>query len=214
VVITTPAYLLIVAALAAERLLELALSARNRKIAVAAGAIEFGHDHYVFMTAFHVFFFVSLVLEAVWSRHPFPGAIGWIALAGAAAAQALRYWAIATLGVRWNTRIIIFPDAAPVTSGPYRFLRHPNYLAVIIEMACVPMIHGYWLTAVVFSIGNAALLTVRIQREETSLGENYARTMSRLPRLFPSLTVGRERRSAMKHSASRQFGDCDGRCRR
>ena len=190
--ITTRAYLLIVAALAAERLLELVLSARNRRIALAAGATEYGHDHYMFMSAFHVLFLLSLVLEAVWLRHPLPEVIGWVALAGAGAAQALRYWAIATLGVRWNTRIMIFPNAAPVTAGPYCFLRHPNYLAVIIEMACVPMIGGYWLTAAVFSLGNAALLTVRIREEEKSLGRNYARTMDNVPRFWPSLSVIRE----------------------
>lgn len=198
--ITTRAYLLIVAALAAERVLELALSARNRKIALAAGAIEYGHDHYVFMSAFHVLFLLALVLEKVWLRPPFPPVIGWIAVGGAVAAQALRYWAVATLGARWNTRIIIFPNAAPVTIGPYHYLRHPNYLAVIIEMACVPMIGGCWLTAIVFSLGNAVVLTVRIREEEQSLGKNYARTMGSLPRLFPSLSVIREhmmpRRSA------------------
>jgi methyltransferase len=192
VVITTRAYLLIVAALAAERVVELALSARNRKLALAAGAIECGRDHYLFMSAFHVLFLLALVSEKVWLRHPFPPVIGWIAVGGAVAAQALRYWAVVTLGARWNTRIIIFPNAAPVTAGPYRYLRHPNYLAVIIEMACVPMIGGCWLTAMVFSLGNAVLLTVRIREEEKSLGKNYARTMGSLPRLFPSLSVIRE----------------------
>jgi methyltransferase len=184
---TTAVFLIIVAAIAAERVVELVLSRRNRSIALAAGAIETGEDHYRVMTVFHVLFFVSVVLEAVVLRRPFPGVIGWAALGGAVGAQALRYWSIVTLGVRWNTRIIVFPDAAPVTSGPYRFLRHPNYLAVIIEMACVPMIHGCWLTAIVFSIGNAVILTVRIREEEASLGGRYAQAMNRLPRLIPWL---------------------------
>jgi methyltransferase len=187
-VITTGAYLTIIAAIAAERVLELIISRRNRSIALASGAVETGGDHYLVMTVFHTLFFVSLVVETVGLRRPFPGVIGWAALGGAIGAQALRYWAIVTLGVRWNTRIIVFPDAAPVTSGPYRFLRHPNYLAVIIEMACVPMIHGCWLTATVFSIGNAAILAVRIREEEASLGMNYARAMSSLPRLVPWLS--------------------------
>ena len=185
--ITTGAYLVIVAAIAAERVFELVLSRRNRSIALAVGAVEAGDDHYLVMTVFHALFFVSLVAEVVGLRRPFPGAIGWAALGGAIGAQALRYWAIVTLGVRWNTRIIVFPDAAPVTSGPYRYLRHPNYLAVIIEMACVPMIHGCWLSAIFFSIGNAAILMVRIREEEASLGGSYALTMSRLPRLIPWL---------------------------
>jgi methyltransferase len=76
---------------------------------------------------------------------------------------------IASLGARWNTRIIMFPEAAPVSRGPYRFMRHPNYLPVIVEMACVLLIHGCWLTAIVFSIGNASLLCVRIRAEETAM---------------------------------------------
>lgn len=191
--ITTPVYLAMVAALAAERVFELALAARNRRIALAAGAFEAGQRLYLFMIGFHALFFVSLVYEAVWLRRPFPGTIGWIALGGAAIAQMLRYWAIVTLGVRWNTRIIVFADAVPVVAGPYRFLRHPNYLAVIIEMACVPMIHGCWLTGTVFSFVNAGLLTARIRQEEESLGENYKRTMDRLPRLIPSLNAVRGR---------------------
>lgn len=192
-VITTPAYLLVVAALAAERLVELVLSARNRKLALAAGAIEPCQDQYTLMAAFHALFFVALVSEVLWFKRPFPGFIGWFALGGAVAAQALRYWAIVTLGIRWNTRIIIFPNAAPVTSGPYRFLRHPNYLAVIIEMACIPIIHGCWLTAAIFSVGNAALLTLRVRYEEAELGESYERMMIPLPRFIPSLNPGRRR---------------------
>ncbi len=83
-------------------------------------------------------------------------------------------------------RILVIPGAPPVTEGPYRYLRHPNYLAVILEMACVPLVGGAWLTALVFSIGNAALLRVRIRAEEKALGELYSKSFAERPRFWPA----------------------------
>src|SRR5678815_4307251 len=93
----------------------------------------------------------ACALEVVLLDRPFPGAVGWMALAVVLGAQALRYWAIATLGWRWNTRIVVVPGAPPVTGGPYRFVRHPNYVAVIAEMVALPLVHGAWLTALAFT---------------------------------------------------------------
>ena len=131
-------YLGLLALVALERGVELVLSARNARIARARGGVETGQGHFPVMAAFHGAFLVACGLEVVLLRRPFPGAVGWIALAGVLAAQALRYWAIATLGWRWNTRIVVVPGAAPVTGGPYRFVRHPNYVAVIAEMVALP----------------------------------------------------------------------------
>ena len=178
-------YYLLILAIGIERLAELIVSKRNARWAFAHGGKEFGRGHYPAMAAFHTLFIISCAAEALIFRRTFPGIVGWFALAGALAAQALRYWAVITLGRRWNTRIIVLPGAAPVTSGPYRLLRHPNYLAVVIEMICVPMIYGCWLTAIVFSAGNAALLRVRIKAEETALGITYGETFSSVPRLLP-----------------------------
>ena len=99
----------------------------------------------------------------------------------------MRYWAVTTLGDRWNTRIIVSPDRAPVTSGPYRFMRHPNYLAVVIEIAAVPMIGGAIFTAIAFSIGNALILAVRIPAEERAMGGRYADALGSRRRFFPGL---------------------------
>ncbi|HLK85462.1 MAG TPA: isoprenylcysteine carboxylmethyltransferase family protein [Candidatus Binataceae bacterium] len=184
-VISLGAYLAVLAALAIERLIHLALARRNARRALAGGAIEHGRGHYAPIAVFHALFLISSAAEAIILKRPFPGALGWIALGGAAGAQALRYWSIATLGERWNTRIIVFPLAVPVIRGPYRFMRHPNYLAVIVEIACVPLIHGCWLTALVFSIGNAMLLRVRIRAEEAAMGPHYAREFAGRPRLVP-----------------------------
>jgi methyltransferase len=121
------------------------------------------------MVLLHTLFLVSCVSE-VWvlGRE----AAAWLAavmLAMLAGAMALRYWVIATLGRRWTTRVVCQPGAPLIEAGPFRYLRHPNYLAVVTEIAALPMVHGAWLTALVFSALNAALLRVRIRVEENVL---------------------------------------------
>jgi methyltransferase len=177
--------------LAGERLVELALARRNARAALQRGAFEVGRAHFRVMSAFHALFLVSCAAEAVLLHRPFPGALGFVALSGALAAQGLRYWTIAALGMRWNVRILVIPGLPPVTSGPFRFVRHPNYVAVILEMLCVPLIHGCWLTALVFSVGNAGLLWVRIRAEESALGSSYALAFAGKPRFLPRLRHGR-----------------------
>jgi methyltransferase len=95
------------------------------------------------------------------------------------------WWAIATLGTRWCTRIIVLPGAPPVTGGPYRWLRHPNYLAVVVELAALPLAFGSWRTALAFSSANAALLAVRIRAEERALGAAWGEAFRGRRRLVP-----------------------------
>ncbi len=171
-VISTRVYLAIVAAYGVERCFELVRSRRNVARAMKRGATESGREHYPEMVAVHVLFLISAAAEVLVFDRPFPGLIGWTALALAAASQALRYWVISTLGDRWTTRIIVIPGKPLVTSGPYRFIRHPNYVAVAVEMASVPMIHGCWLTAIVFSISNGVLMAMRIPAENRALAES------------------------------------------
>lgn len=178
-------YLLLVALLVVERLFELALSRRNAARARDRGAIEVGREHFRLMAAVHVLFLAACLVEPpLQDRHPWP-VVSELALVGVAASQALRYWAVYTLGDRWNVRILVIPGASPITAGPYRFVRHPNYLAVAIELLCVPLVGGAWLTAVAFSLANAALLRVRIQQEEEALGEGWARSFADKPRFLP-----------------------------
>ncbi len=183
-------YLLLLATLAAERIYELYLTRRNARRAFARGAIEVGRRHYRVMVALYTAFIASCALEAMLFPRAMPPALIWGALGTEAFAQALRYWAVARLGERWNTRVIVVPGAAPVTGGPYRFLRHPNYLAVVIEIAAVPLIGGAIVTAIVFSILNAILLAVRIHTEERALGPRWAEAFGARPRLIPSLGHG------------------------
>lgn len=167
-------YLGFVGVLALERLGELLLSRRNARRAFAAGGAETGRAHFRVMAAMHTAFLVACPAEVFLFDRAFPGVLGWACLAGALGSQALRYWAIFTLGERWNVRIITWPGRAPVTNGPYQFLRHPNYLAVCLEMIFVPLIHGAWLSAIVFSVANALVLRIRIREEEAALGAHYA----------------------------------------
>jgi methyltransferase len=174
-VTSTALYLGFLALLYLERGVELLVSRRNIRLALAAGGVETGRRHYAVMVAVHAVFPLACAVEVLGLHRAFPGAAGFAALAAALAAQALRWWAVAALGRRWNTRIVHVPGAKPVTSGPYRFMRHPNYLAVMLEAATVPLIHGAWITALVFVAANAALLAVRIPAEERALGPAYAR---------------------------------------
>ncbi len=178
-------YLGLLLAVALERGVELVLSARNARLARARGGVETGQGHYPVMAVFHGVFLLACALEVVLLHRPFPGAVGWVALAVVLGTQGLRYWAIATLGWRWNTRIVVVPGAAPVTGGPYRFVRHPNYVAIIAEMVALPLVHGAWMTALVFSLGNAWLLRVRIRAEEHALGAPWEQAFAGRPRFVP-----------------------------
>ncbi len=189
-VISVRMYLVFLGLLAGERLVELVISRRNAARALARGGFETGQGHYRVMVVLHSLFLVACAAEVVGLGRPFPEPWGWVALGLALVAQGLRYWAIASLGERWNTRIIVVPGLSPVTRGPYRFLRHPNYVAVVLELAVVPLIHGAWMTALVFTLGNALLLRVRIRAEESALGESYAQAFAHRPRFIPEVPRG------------------------
>lgn len=171
---TQLAYFAFLALLALERLFELRLSQRNAALAFARGGIELGREHFGWMRALHAGFLFACALEVALLGRAFDARLGLPMLALALAAQALRYWAIATLGPRWNVRVIFVPGEPVVTSGPYRWLRHPNYLAVVLEGIAIPLIHGAWLTALAFSALNAWLLRTRIRVEERALAEHCA----------------------------------------
>lgn len=188
-------YLVLVALVAVERLFELVRARRNAAWAFAAGGREVGAGHYPVMVLLHSGLLIAAPLEVVTLDRPF---IPWIALgafAAVAVAQGLRAWCIATLGRRWNTRVIVVPGLAPLTGGPYRFLRHPNYLAVVVEVAALPLVHGAWITAAVFSLANALLLAHRIRVEEAALAaaSDYDAHFGDLARLLPrSLAPARQ----------------------
>lgn len=152
-----------------QRLLELRLSRRNERRLRERGAIERGREHYPFMVALHALWLISTVAEG--SRRK-PGGVTRITALGAfLLAQPLRYWAIKSLGEHWNTKILVVPGEDVVRTGPYRYIKHPNYVVVAVEVLSFPLIFGAWISALVFSILNAILLTVRIREEERALRE-------------------------------------------
>jgi methyltransferase len=173
------------ALLLVERSAELIVSRRNARRALAAGGVEAGRAHYPALVLFHAAFLAACAAEPLLAPRAWPLAASVAALAAALLAQGLRWWAVSTLGPRWSTRIVVLPGAPPVTGGPYRLLRHPNYLAVAIELAAVPLIGGALFTAAAATIGNALLLAVRIPAEERALGDAWARAFGRRGRLLP-----------------------------
>ncbi|MFJ1562013.1 isoprenylcysteine carboxyl methyltransferase family protein [Streptomyces mirabilis] len=169
-------YGLLVAAVAVERVAELFVARRNERWSTARGAIVTGQGHYPAMVALHTGLLVGCPAEVWLADRPFAPALAWPMLAALAGAQALRWWCIGTLGPRWNTRVMVVPGLPLVTSGPYRLLRHPNYVAVVTEGAALPLVHTAWVTAAVFTVLNAALLTVRIRCENRALATATAPT--------------------------------------
>jgi methyltransferase len=153
----------ILALVTAQRLGELWLSKRNVQKLLAKGAHEVGANHYPLIVGVH-----SLWLATLWWLAPMRQIDGfWLAIF--VLLQLARVWVIASLGDRWTTRIIILPGAALVRRGPYRFADHPNYLVVVGEIATLPLAFGLWNAALVFSLLNAAVLTLRIREENRAL---------------------------------------------
>ena len=159
----------LVGLVAVERLAELVVAKRNLAWSLARGGKETGFGHYPFMVALHTGLLAGALLEVWLSGRPFVPALGWPMLVLVIAAQGLRWWCIRTLGPQWNTRIFVVPDLPRITTGPYRIFSHPNYVAVVVEGAALPLVHTAWITAIVFTIVNAGLLTIRIRAENSAL---------------------------------------------
>lgn len=162
-------FTLLVAAVAVERLVELVVSARHLRWARERGGVESGAGHFPFMAAVHTLLLVSCVVEVHLADRPFIPWLGWPMLAVVAGTQSLRWWCVRTLGPQWNTRIVVVPGLPLVARGPYRLLRHPNYVAVVLEVAALPLVHTAWLTAIVFSALDALVLSIRIPAEQRAL---------------------------------------------
>ena len=149
---------------AAQRLAELAYARRNTKRLLAAGGVEHGAGHYPLIVALHGGWLAALFLFV-----PVAAPVGWGWLGFYGLLQLGRLWIIASLGARWTTRVIALPGAPRVTRGPYRFLSHPNYLVVALEIPVLPLAFGAWQIALGFGLANLALLAHRIRVEERVL---------------------------------------------
>jgi len=159
-------FLFFISFLVLQRLLELVVARRNAKWLLQNGAVEYGRSHYPYIVALHTAFIISLIAEYLLRKgtsfHESLFVV-WVVLI------ALKIWVISSLGKYWNTRIYRIPGIALVNRGPYRFLKHPNYVIVVAEIALIPMIFGLWYTAIAFSALNAAMLAVRIRVENRAL---------------------------------------------
>ncbi|MFD1939427.1 MULTISPECIES: isoprenylcysteine carboxyl methyltransferase family protein [Nonomuraea] len=154
-----------------ERLAELVVARRNARWSMERGGRVYGQGHYPWMVALHTGLLAGCLLEVYLAGRPFIPVLGWPMLVLVVAAQALRWWCVRALGPRWNTQVIVVPGLPLVRGGPYRFdrLRHPNYVAVVVEGVALPLVHTAWITALVFTVLNAVLLAVRIRCENAAL---------------------------------------------
>lgn len=162
-------YTALVLAVAGERMVELVVARRGARWSLERGGTETGRGHYPAMVALHTGLLAGALCETALAGREFVPAFGWTMVGVVVAAQALRWWCIRTLGPRWNTRVIVVPGLPLVSGGPYRLLRHPNYVAVVAEGLALPLVHGAWVTAVVFTGLNAVLMVVRIRCENAAL---------------------------------------------
>ncbi len=153
-----------------QRLIEVVIARRNEKKMLAKGAYEVGASHYPVMITLHVSFFLALIIEVIYVDRGlspiFPYLLGIFLVV-----QALRVWCLASLGQFWNTKIIILPGANVVAKGPYTFIRHPNYVVVCTEILLLPLMFQAYFTAILFTLLNFAMLSVRIPMEEKALIE-------------------------------------------
>lgn len=160
----------IIAFVVVERLAELVLARRNTALLMAAGGVEHGRGHYPLIVILHGSWLLAIAILIPENTQP-----NWWFLCLFLALQPVRYWIIATLGRRWTTRIIVMSDTQPIQTGPYRWLRHPNYAVVAAEILLLPLAFGAWEIAFGFSALNAAILSIRIRAENRLLYDSRSR---------------------------------------
>jgi methyltransferase len=162
-------YYTLLALICVERVCELVVSTRHANASLRRGGAESGAGHFPVMVALHVLLLAGCVVEPLALHRTFIPALEWPMIAVVVAANALRWWCIATLGPFWSARVIVIPGVPLVRSGPYRWFAHPNYVAVVIEGAALPLAGSAWITACTFTALNAALLFVRLRCETQAL---------------------------------------------
>ncbi len=185
--ITKVIFTLVVVAVILQRLIELRISKQNATYLLTNGGREYGSNSLWIVKVLQVSWFAAMINEVWWLNRPFIPGLAAIALMITVAGQGLRYLSMRSLKKRWTLPIITFPDLPVVNSGIYRYLKHPNWLGVILEISALPLIHTAYFTTIVFSIANALLMSRRIHSEEQALSEdtNYADVFANRPRFIP-----------------------------
>lgn len=182
-------YLLLLALIGAMRLVELTVSLRHQRRLQACGVALLPEPVFIVMVLVHIGVLLGAALEVTLLRRPF---FPWLAASAGVLfvlATGLRWWAIDTLSGHWNVRVMDSTSLGVVSNGPYRWLRHPNYLAVIVELEALPLIHTAWITALAGAVANGWVLRRRIALEESLLMQSgsYRAAMGTKPRLIPRL---------------------------
>jgi methyltransferase len=204
-------FLGVLLAVAMLRGVELVISRRNQHRLEAQGARKARDPYFHWMVLLHGAVLAGAALEVLWLNRPLIPAVAIVAGALFALANAVRWWVIRTLGSHWNVQVMDSVSLGVISSGPFRLVRHPNYAAVFIELAALPLIHTAWLTALVGSVGHAWVLSRRLAVEEAVLlrDARYRATVALkprfVPRLLPELRLKRPRRDRRKITASEDF---------
>lgn len=185
--LTQTGFLIFLAAVGVGRLLELRVSRRHQQELASLGARKHEDPRYRLMVALHAGVLVGAALEVPLLRRPF---IPWLAVSAVllfAVATFLRWWVIRTLGIHWNTEVVNSAPLGVVSSGPFRWIRHPNYVGVFVELIAVPLIHTAWITAIFAAFGDVLVLRNRLRIEESVLDSvpAYRAVMSGKPRFLP-----------------------------
>ena len=187
--ITVIAFLILLVVVAALRIVELQISRRHQNSMMAHGATKVHEPRFRWMVALHTAVLIGAALEVIFLHRPF---IPWLAAAMFVlflAANAVRWWVIRTLGEHWNVQVMDSTRLGVIVSGPFRFVRHPNYAAVFTEMLALPLIHTAWITALAGSLAHIVVLSQRLATEERVLvaDPSYRSAMSGKPRFLPGL---------------------------
>lgn len=185
--VTTYLGLLLVVALL--RVYELQISRRHQREMIAHGASKVVDPGFRWMVLLHTGILLGAALEVVFLNRPFYPVFAAVCFAFFLGANVVRWWAIGTLGEHWNVQVMNSTGMGVVTTGPFRYVRHPNYAAVFVEMLVLPLIHCAWITAILGSAAHVVVLSQRLATEERVLFANarYREAMSGKPRFLPGL---------------------------
>jgi methyltransferase len=180
-------FVALLAAVGVGRLVEMRISRARQRALAARGADRAPEPAFALMVLLHTSILVGSALEVILCRRPFVPALGIPALVVVALSNALRWWVIGALGPHWNVQVVRSTPLGVVSDGPYRYVRHPNYVAVFVELLALPLVHGAWITAAVGAALHVLVLRRRIALEDSVLlaDEGYRRAMGAKPRFLP-----------------------------
>lgn len=187
--LTKIAFLVFLACVGFERLVELQVSRRHQRDLARFGARKHPDPNYRWMIALHAGVLIGAALEVTLLHRPFIAPLAAAALLFFALATLLRWWVIRTLGIHWNTEVMDSASLGVISTGPFRWIRHPNYLGVFIELIALPLIHTAWITTALAAAGNVVVLRNRLRVEERLLqaAPAYRAAMSGKPRFLPRI---------------------------